>query len=754
MAPFNPQLPPVNPQEYLKFDSISQPMADQSTGLALKSWAELGDLPGITDKFVKNKATNEATEGVDAIRDIHTQALQAAVKPTEVIPAPAATPDGKKVEAPSLLDANASMDVPTPIQSGLDRIGTLTAAKEGGKVNDTAYTAQLNSLAKNLRAQYPNYRSYIDETISSMTGFNPANAYAKNLLEDLNQQRAGAKSEQDKLLTRISGYAGYKTVDGTTMSQMYDFAKAGGSVSTINRWIDQVASTEVQAKLKTAAITSRDQDAKSRKDQAEGAFTDVATSVVNNEFYSNAARGDLMSSQKIAERITEEQMYPGTYSSADMETAGRMLVGRRSTMEAKILAEANKYIKDPSGKDAVDENGNRYTWASLNGPDKTQNIINQALRPFDISTKAALDEKTGTATYAATHAQRVKQDFDNKVVSDPTNDAMIRLEWLNKNVTPQIANQVYTEVLKADVDTKLTNWFTDKTTNMIAGPAWKIGMAQPTFKKDIEEARNGTTTGGPIGPNSKIPDRLAENISYLTKDDVDDATKMRIAKYYFSPEGRNVLGNFKEGYFDEKKNWIPGRQAVWETLTNKTITDEVARLSRLPGGGLVAKNYKDWMEQEFAQYMFQPELKTLNTAPQYTTVEKNKVTYANVHIGYENKDGNQQFILLDKNDKPLDTDYTGGALKVARHPGEAAALQQYKGSLERLNNGLKNMLEMEKSLGGDVDTYLFDTLVNKFGFKPDKDMVGLPSKMAAAIAESSKPARKIQEVLKKQEETK
>lgn len=757
MAPFNPQIAPVNPQEYLKSDSISQPMADQSRGLALKNWAELGDLPAIADKFVKNKATIAAAEGVDAIREIHTASLEAATQPQEVIPQPAATVSGKKVEGPSLMDANASMDVPTPIQSKLDRISTLTAAKEGGKVNDTAYTAQLNSLAKNLRAEYPNYRAYIDETISSMTGFNPANAYAKNLLEDLNQQRAGANKERDHMVNELSKYRGYKTADGTTAQQMIDYVRAGGSLSNAGQWADTVAETEVRLKLKTAAITSRNQDITMRKEKAEGALTDLATGVVNNEFYANAAKGDLMSSQKIAERITEEQMYPGTYTAADMETAGRMLVGRRATMEAKILAEANKPIIDPeTGKPAVDENGNRYSWASLNGAAKTQEILNQALKPFDISTKAALDEKTGTATYAATHSKRVREDFDNKVVTDPTNDAMLRLDWLNKNVTPQIANQVYSEALKADVDVKLKNWFADKTANMIAGPAWKIGMQQPTFKKDIEEARNGTTTGGPLPPNSKVPDRIAENINWLVRADIDDGSKMRIAKYYFSPEGRDVLGNFKEGHYDDKGNWVNPREAVWNTLTDKSVTDEITRLSRLPGGGLIAKNYKDWVEQEFAQHLFQPNIKNLNQPPQYAELKSvpkgnSPFDYKNLHIGWINEGENPRFQLLDAKDRPLDIDYTGtGSLKKPRDAQERALLYQYRQSIENLNEGMKNLANMERSLGNkDISGYLLNTLT-KAGFAPDATVTGLPEKMAKAIAESSKPNRKMKDALKRE----
>src|SRR5260370_37455226 len=135
---------------------------------------------------MQQKVKNEATEGVDAIRDITPRTLETATQPQSVVPQPVQMGDGTKVADPSLLDSNAAADVPAAIDGGLKRIGTLTQARQAtsGR-NDTLYVQQLNSLAKNLRAQYPGYRPYIDEQISSMTGMNPANAYVNSLLADL-----------------------------------------------------------------------------------------------------------------------------------------------------------------------------------------------------------------------------------------------------------------------------------------------------------------------------------------------------------------------------------------------------------------------------------------------------------------------------------------------------------------------------------------------------------------------------------------
>ena len=760
MAPFNPELGPTEPKNYLNWSSpVSGGVPNQSRGIALKTIGEgVADVAGVADKFVKTQAENQTRDAFEALRETHLQNLQAVTQPQPLVPQPAATPAGKVAGDPSLLDANASADVPDSIQRGMARIATLSAAAEG-KANDTPYTAAQYSLLKRMRSEYPNYRQWIDATASSVTGKDPANAYAENMLQDLNQQRAATKNEVDKTLSEIRKYAGYKTIDGIQMNQMYQFVQTHGTaaIGVANQWIDQVAKTEVDARLKTAAVTAAGQDKASRKEKAEDGFSTLSTNLVNNNFYSNAAQSDLLSSGKIAERIAEEGLYPGTYSSTDMETAGRMIVARRATMEAKLQAESTRLIIDPTtNAPAVDANGNNYSYFSLNGPTKTAEIINAALKPYDISSKAALDEKTGTASYAASHAQRFREDLDNKFVTDPTNIALVKLGILQKNVGPQMTDTVYKQLLSNDADHTALNWLTDKTVNMMIGPNNQIGLAQPTFKKDVEDAMSGKAqTGKPLAPETKVYDRLAENIYKMLDPELDDKTKMNIAKYYFSPEGRGVLGSFAEGYRKPNGDWVSGREAVWDTLTSPKVTDEVARLSRLPGGGIIAKNYKDWMEQEFAQYMFQPQLQILNKPTQYTTPEKG-IGLANprtltdkVHFDYVNEDGNPKFIMVDKNHKPIDPEFTGGAVKVPRQPGETVDLYRFKNSIDKLNAGLTNMVQMEKSLGGDVNAYLWDTLVNKFNIHPDADVKGLPEKMAEAIKNSSKPAMKIQDVLTK-----
>lgn len=769
MAPFNPDQSTIEPKSYMDWSrAVGPSIADTSKATQIKSYGEaVGDVIKISDKFVKNMAVAEAGENADALRDIHHATLEAATQPQAIVPQPANNPSGQSVPLPrkdprkSLLDANASadtgdVDAPDAIGSGLDRVATISAAKQGGKVNDTLYTQQLYSLAKNLRTQYPNYREYIDQTISQLTGIPIANAYAANMLQDLNTARTSQQAELNKSLVKIQSYAGYKTTDGKTMSDVYDYVKATGDTSFANRWIDTVAATEVTARLKTLAVTSGDQDKKSMGEKAEGAFSSISSDMVNNHFYSNTNMFGL-TAQKIAEQITEEGLRPGTYSAQVMEDRGRQMKAQEDYMKQKLLWEASRPIVDPStGKFAVDKDGNKYSYRSLMGDTKTDQMITAALQPYTVASKAALDQHTGTATYAATHAQRVKDDIDNKITSNPDNVAMQVLSWGFKNMGPVLTNTVITEGLKNDVDTKFRNIINDKRmASLMGGEAQTPDGAPPSFKKDTNDFKNGTVTGGkPVAPSSRVYDELVGGIKDLINPEMPDAIKLNKVKYFFSPEGKGALASYDQGYYDKNKRWVPGREVVWDSLTNPTVTAEIARLSKLPGGQGVAKMYKDWMENEFAQYMLQPELKMLSGFDLQVSSGQgskgNLPVLDKVGLAFHDGQGPDKkfgFEMIDKQGRPIDADYIQGrGAKLPRGAVEAAMLRDYQRGFQRLNDNMVNLVEMQKQLGGDTKTYLWDTLTQTFGVNFEDEVKGMPEKMVEAIKNSKKPPAKLEDV--------
>lgn len=84
---------------------------------------------------------------------------------------------------------------PADMQSELDRIGTLQAARSQGKISETNYYGRLATVSKQLRAKYPRYESIVDATIQSVTGTRPANAYRDALFGEMNALAKDASDE-------------------------------------------------------------------------------------------------------------------------------------------------------------------------------------------------------------------------------------------------------------------------------------------------------------------------------------------------------------------------------------------------------------------------------------------------------------------------------------------------------------------------------------------------------------------------------
>src|SRR5258708_10744350 len=201
MASLDIQPPQVNPPDWTRVSRhIQEPehitKADASTGIALSTLGTgIEEAAKLYDTSEKSYLKDKVTTGVDKLRDDYSNAyLNIRNQQQGLIP-----------PQPQTLAQVDTPPVPGGLKSGLDRATQLgiAQAQNMGHVNDTLYTMNLNSLAKQLRAQYPGYKDYIDQQIQSVSGVDPANAVMRNLLEDINRNASNAKSEHDKVTTMV-----------------------------------------------------------------------------------------------------------------------------------------------------------------------------------------------------------------------------------------------------------------------------------------------------------------------------------------------------------------------------------------------------------------------------------------------------------------------------------------------------------------------------------------------------------------------
>lgn len=84
------------------------------------------------------------------------------------------------------------VEPPAAMADELSRVQELQNAVEQGKISQVNYYGRLATLSKQLRTKYPRYEKIVDETIQSVTGTRPANAYRDAIFQEIGSLQESA----------------------------------------------------------------------------------------------------------------------------------------------------------------------------------------------------------------------------------------------------------------------------------------------------------------------------------------------------------------------------------------------------------------------------------------------------------------------------------------------------------------------------------------------------------------------------------
>lgn len=231
--PFNPAYPDKHEETYLNYSKgadAPHAMKGKTNKIYDNTISNVGNLFAVgieaKDAAYKNRIRKETTEMVDAVRDpwIGTSTGQGSP------------------------DANVPADL---VKQG-DRLSRMTEAYKAGRINDRHYWAQMENIARSVRARYPGYREYIDNVISDITGGTPANVLQRSIAAEARQ----SDSEENRRLNLVEAIAkdsagiplppGYNEMSTPQLLEYYNGAKV--ALGDIQRREDALkrASTEGQ----------------------------------------------------------------------------------------------------------------------------------------------------------------------------------------------------------------------------------------------------------------------------------------------------------------------------------------------------------------------------------------------------------------------------------------------------------------------------------------------------------------------------
>lgn len=669
MAAFNPQVQNVETPNYSGYTKpVEGPTPDSSTGMLLQTLGK-GIEGGvkIVDDFIKKDIDDNVYKQVDAERAKYTASLEK-VKEQQAngsLPAGSSSND--------LMDSNASMDKPVPenLEAGVSGIDRLNAARKAGKINDTYYTQQLNSIAKNMRNQYPGYRDYIDEKIKGVTGMDPANAYYRNLMEDINRNNTAAKSAKDPIESFIRQRS---NLDG--MPEMANLYKAGKiDENGIYEWANKQEAQERQIK---ASEYTRAALKGSREEMATvytKDFTKIATGYVDTSLNTLQVGQGTTTAAGAMKLLDDMAADPSKFKGETVQQAVTVLQQHRDTLNRKIMQQANKV--DPKTGES---------FSSVMGVDKTNEIAKSSLSVLDSYISAINNDKVGLGTMITRQNAAVIEEGSRSLLKHPTRGGQLALTAALDKIAPKYAEQFYQQGLIKNLDKDLGGLFTESQTEMATQPNFLSKQEVVTAKQKIEEAR-----GKNVAPGTNYYTNLVDVAKNIANPNAPDELKLNVARSFFHPSNVGMTDNFRMDYVNAQGKQVPGKYSVMTRLSDPDITDSMWKLrGNATGGREVWDNYKSFHEVEFGK-LFRADIAQANESFQGQRIK----------VGWDNDNG--RLILKDDQGKDLQ-----GASAV---PSISAA----KSAIARINNGLGNLKEVYKKEGGDVGTYLLRTLGNVNG---------------------------------------
>lgn len=688
MAVFNPSPNPTNDPSWLKFSKpISDVPADKTAGLALSTIGNALELGvGIADETIKKGIKDDVYASRDINHDVQVDRLETGVKAVTGDPTPTSV-SGTVVPQnnPSLIPTapvDKSEGAPPSLEQGLNQAGRLAnASKNSPVVNDTFYSMQAESLAKKLRAQYPGYREYIDETISKAFGMPIANAYYKNLMQDLNHA-VSQLNTQNKELTGL--YDTNKRIPGNAarVAQLIQNPTAQGYFEYQN-WVNRFEAADHRVKQASNAAALLAAQGKLSQEAAEeqsrtGAIAEAdkmyTTSYLNSPEFNAAiekgARGDL-----------NPQEAP-------------LMVQQIQAEKARTEKALQEYYRTP--RPELDG----MSYASKIGEDKVRANIKLANTRYDFALDVlAGDSKEAWGVLKLNKAYVDQLDVGAERELKTKFPVITRFQAAAKAIGPNAAGYVIQkELLGSTVTDNLKTYFQQATVAAVAPPS--ITTTDPaTGKPKVVENDNSAATElenyrkSGIRPESQVYQGVFERIKLLDDPNIPLENKQNLLRSLFNPKNVGNLDKFRPD--EPGKDYIqPGRHKAFDIVTSPDAIKSIEKATQ--NDYQLKAMYIDWVKKSWSDSILRSDVAAINT------IDPKKFYFK----WSDGSDGVSRvgFQLMDKEtNKPVAPDWvyrqnpdpTKPAMAFVNVNGATYAAS----SLERLNRTLPNFTNVLQTFG-------------------------------------------------------
>ena len=680
MAVFNPPVKDLEERQYL---GLSKPIdVGQQKSLVSASLAGAGEIFSAVvkgaDEYVKQKASEDVRNEIVPEQTAYTQDLEGTDKYVRAVAGTKSTTADSLTTPPE--------ELPRDIKNLPQTLQTFASARASGKLSETDYFGRLNALAKDIRSRYPaGYREYIDDRVKEITGVDPANAYIKSMIADINSFITSGQEDKKHIRNLIDKNLKYPGMAGENgIAARWEKGQISGN--DVRSFIGKFEMQERQDELDRQAMDKTIKGSQVSKVEAEPIANRQAVTEANNWFY----RIEATSGTTVADQL--EKVRTGAVPGEQAVEFGR-----------QIEAQEGRYRQAMQKKFA--EGGERSMFATL-GTTAANKIIDDGASVFRMASASIFDKNYGAVNLAKQTSEAI------------TNDTTLGL-LKHKDLGPFMRSMEATKQFGAGVSEKLFTQFLTGQPNLI--PAMKAWVAQQTMDHINQPAagNGGTNTildsvNKAVEKGIPVPEVFDQMLKIvddpntgLTSPKVPEEMKMNIAKALFDPANRGLLSKFENDKY-----------SLFKRLTSDDVTKTMWELGQKDKKQWL--NYMDWATQSFGQEIFRSSLRDLNDIQ----------VRSGIVLRWD-----QEFHQWDVSMAPASPSEAAGGERYQA----VQAFPRIKHQIDNLNAGLTSMANIAKQENADIDAWLLETMFT-FGYKfdPSKPPEGIPENMIKSIADKKK----------------
>lgn len=273
------------------------------------------------------------------------------------------------------------------VDNAIGSLEKLSAARAAGKVTDTYYWSQLNTMTKGLRSKYPGQREYIDKEVSRITGGTPANQLRNELNQEAAKLASASEASRSKQDTFVNQNLDVISADLLTAYQQ-------GNPNAYTMIQRQVNLRKGQDHEIAAAKNQLELDASMGKANEANAVQ-VASRALNNKM--NVFVADKTAKSGFA-NLRDNAMKQVASGKAPTPEEQQAFISQYAVAEAQALqvAQQTLYQPDPTTGKAL---------ADYLGPEKAKQMEEQAMFPVRQIKQLILNGEYGLVSMATNQAK-------------------------------------------------------------------------------------------------------------------------------------------------------------------------------------------------------------------------------------------------------------------------------------------------------------------------------------------------------------